>query len=165
MLRYFLQIGTIFLLLGGISCTTTKKAVNPNQMMIGDISKKDFKKAPYKDWFDKEYNSYALDKNSLDKIKSKIKTKKVLVFFGSWCSDSRREVPRFIKILDYLNIKYRKVHITGLDRTKKAPNYQDNIYNIQYVPTFIIFDGLKEMGRIIETPEETLELDLVKILN
>ena len=165
MLRYFLQIGTIVLLLGGISCTTTKKAVNPNRIMIGKVSKKDFKKAPYKDWFDKEYNSYALDKNSLDKIKSKIKTKKVLIFFGSWCSDSRREVPRFIKILDYLNIKYRKVHITGLDRTKKAPNYQDNIYNIQYVPTFIIFDGLKEMGRIIETPEETLELDLVKILN
>jgi len=164
MVRYLLKSLAVVLLFSSLSCTLSKKTVNPNQMMIGKVTKKDFKKAPFKEWFNQEYNSYTLDKNSLDKIKSKIKTKKVLVFFGSWCSDSRREVPRFIKILDYLDIKYKNVDFTALDRNKTAPNYKNNIQNIVFVPTFIILDNGKEVGRITETPEETLELDLVRIL-
>jgi hypothetical protein len=36
--------------------------------------------------------------------------------------------------------------------------------NIERVPTFIIMNEGIEIGRIIETPEETLEADLLKIL-
>ena len=146
------------------SCTHTKNTTTPNQMMLGKVSKKDFKKAPYKTWFNKEYDSYALDKTNLNKIKNSIKDKEILVFFGSWCSDSRREVPRFIKILDYLDINYRNVHFTALDHDKIAPDYKENTRNIVYVPTFIFLSNKEEIGRIIETPENTLELDMVNIL-
>jgi len=89
----------------------------------------------------------------------------MLIYFGSWCSDSRREIPRFFKIIDYLNIDYDKIIITGLDRNKTAPNYQENKWNIQFVPTFIFLNkNKKEIGRIIETPIESLEQDFLDIL-
>ncbi len=103
MIKYL--IGIITILFTSTSCTHTKNITTPNQIMLGTVSKKDFKKAPFKTWFNKEYDSYTLDKANLEKIKNKLKDKEILVFFGSWCSDSKMEVPRFIKILDYLDIK------------------------------------------------------------
>ncbi len=146
------------------ACSGAKKISNPNTLMLGSITKKEFKKSPYKKWFNDEYVSYKIDKQNLDKIKDEISNKDFLIYFGSWCSDSRREVPRFIKIMDYLDINYKNVHFTALDRSKSAPNYDKNKWNILYVPTFIILSNGREIGRIIETPEESLELDLVKIL-
>ncbi len=164
MIKYIIGIIAIAFVFTSTSCTHTKKITEPNQMMLGMVSKKDFKKAPYKIWFNKEYYSYTLDKANLDKIKNKLKDKEILIFFGSWCSDSRREVPRFIKILDYLDINYRNVHFTALDHDKTAPDYKKNTRDIVYVPTFIFLSNNKEIGRIIETPENTLELDMIRIL-
>ena len=154
----------MFFLFTSTSCIDTKKITTPNQIMLGKVYKKDFNLAPYKSWFNKEYDLYTLDKTNLNKIKNKLNGKEILVFFGSWCSDSRREVPRFIKILDYLNINYRNVHFKALDHNKAAPDYIENTRDIVYVPTFIFLSNNKEIGRIIETPENTLELDMVNIL-
>jgi thiol-disulfide isomerase/thioredoxin len=138
---------------------------NDTQMMIGKIKLKDFKVAPFKTWFDEEYNSYKPDYKTLSEITKIDKKIKVLVFFGSWCGDSRREVPRFLKIAEHLKIKKKKISYMGLDRKKTAPVYKENIWDIQYVPTFIFLKEGKEIGRIIETPNESLEKDLKKILN
>ncbi|MEZ4907148.1 MAG: thioredoxin family protein [Saprospiraceae bacterium] len=89
----------------------------------------------------------------------------IKVFLGTWCSDSRREVPRFIKILNEAGFDMQNLEIMCLDRDKKAPDYTSNTFNIQYVPTFIVYQKNKELGRIIETPENTLETDLLKILS
>jgi thiol-disulfide isomerase/thioredoxin len=135
------------------------------EILLGDIVKKDFQKAPFNKWFNKEYDNYQLDSTTLNKIKKAYSGENVLIYFGSWCSDSRREVPRFLKMIDYLNIDYKKVDITGLDSNKSAPNYKKNIWDIQYVPTFIFLQkNKKEIGRIIEIPNESLEQDLLNIL-
>ncbi|HHH54335.1 MAG TPA: thioredoxin [Bacteroidetes bacterium] len=154
----------LFFLLNGLSAQNTTGIKQP-EMMLGEVKKADFMQAPYVDWYEDEYQNYTLDVKTLYNIKDKIKGKNIIVIFGSWCSDSRREVPRFIKILDYLGVDYKKVKFIAVDRDKKAPGYESNIYNIEYVPTFIIFNNQKEIGRIIESPENTLETDLQKLLN
>jgi len=132
--------------------------------MLGVVHKQDFMQEPYVEWYEPEYQNYKLDTKTLYKIKDKMPEIKIKVFFGSWCGDSRREVPRFIKILDYLGIDYDNVEFIALDRNKSAPQYKKNIYNIKYVPTFIFFKGEKELGRIIESPEISLEKDMAKIV-
>ncbi len=84
---------------------------------------------------------------------------------GTWCSDSRREVPRFYKILDELNYPEEKVELINVDRNKVGIENSVDSLNIELVPTFIIYSKGEEIGRIIETPKESLEKDLAKILN
>lgn len=83
---------------------------------------------------------------------------------GSWCSDSQREVPRFYRIMDDAGITNDKIELISVNREKKVPGMDINNLRIERVPTFIIYDGIKELGRIIETPAETLEKDLLRIL-
>ena len=37
--------------------------------------------------------------------------------------------------------------------------------DIELVPTFIFYRNGEELGRIVETPEDTLEKDLAEIVN
>ena len=160
---YFYSI--IFLLFTGFKLYSQEtQTAAKDKMMSGTVTKADFMQDPYVDWYEDEYQNYTLDVSTLSELKNKIKNTTIKVYFGSWCSDSRREVPRFIKILDYLGFDYKNVQFIALDRSKSAPDYQKNIYDIKYVPTFIFFRNGKETGRIIETPEDTLEKDMTKIL-
>jgi thiol-disulfide isomerase/thioredoxin len=83
---------------------------------------------------------------------------------GSWCSDSRREVPRFYKILDRLKFDQNKLTLFCVDRSKKDSADDTSKLNIESVPTFIFYRKEKEIGRIIESPKETLEKDIQKIV-
>jgi thiol-disulfide isomerase/thioredoxin len=83
---------------------------------------------------------------------------------GTWCSDSRREVPRFLRILDELNFNNELLTINYVDRKKESPEGDISSLDIKYVPTFIFYKGGKEIGRIIETPQITLESDFKNIL-
>jgi len=86
------------------------------------------------------------------------------VYFGSWCSDSRREVPRFLKILDLAAPRGLKVRYFGLDRTKKQPARLVRKGSVERVPTFILRSDGREIGRIVETPQTSLEHDLAVLV-
>ena len=83
---------------------------------------------------------------------------------GTWCSDSRREVPRFLKIIDGLNIPQENISIYCVDRDLSTENNEIDNLNIKAVPTFIFYRDNIELGRIVEAPTESLEIDMVKIL-
>jgi thiol-disulfide isomerase/thioredoxin len=87
-----------------------------------------------------------------------------LVFFGTWCSDSRREVPHFLKIADDCGIDSSRIRLYGLDRSKKSRDGLTEKYHIDRVPTFIFLKDGDEIGRITEKPTGTLEADMLAIL-
>lgn len=100
----------------------------------------------------------------------------IICVLGSWCGDSEREVPRFWKILDMAENPNLTMTLFAVGRAtdEKArelmveigfdENLRD-VYNVQLVPTFIFLRGEKELGRIVETPETTLEQDAARILS
>lgn len=139
---------------------------NDGKMLLGPQTLDQFKKEPYKDWFDEEYNNYQLDKKSIPTLKKeKISTYSLTVFVGTWCGDSHREFPRLIKILEASNYNFGKMEIIAVNRKKESPNGEEGVYNIQRVPTIIVKKYGKEIGRIIESPETGyLERDLLNIL-
>jgi hypothetical protein len=87
-----------------------------------------------------------------------------IVFLGTWCSDSRHHVPRFLKVIDLAWPSLQRVTLIGVDRNKKSPEGTEVQYHIERVPTFIFLKNGEEIGRITENPQTTLEGDMLSIL-
>ena len=102
-------------------------------------------------------NTVIADLNNLDQNFN------VLIFLGTYCSDCKREVPRFLKIVDLLENKNFSHKLFGLGRAKDDISDMREKYNIEYVPTFIVYLNDQEIGRIIETPMVSIENDLLDI--
>ena len=83
---------------------------------------------------------------------------------GTWCGDSRREVPKLYKVLEQVNFNMDNLEMVALDRSKRTPDNLQKGYNIIRIPTFVFYKNGKEIGRFVEYSRETLERDILKIL-
>lgn len=115
------------------------------------------------------FQEYQPDGASVEMIRSFSRSLKgdlqLEVVVGTWCSDSRREVPRFIKIQRSLKKDRLPVTFWGVDRSKTKPPESVEGRTIEKVPTFIVKYRGQEIGRIIETPTVSMEADLAEILS
>ncbi len=133
---------------------------NQKPMLVGKCTRAGLNKGSFREWFQKEYKDYKPDTATLALLKNQWKDIRITVVLGTWCGDSRREVPRLFRILDEVRFKRRNIKLICLDRDKKADGMDVSSLQVQYVPTIIVYRGKAEMGRIIESPRETLEKDL-----
>ncbi|MGQ9845960.1 MAG: thioredoxin family protein [Bacteroidales bacterium] len=134
-------------------------------ILVGYCTKTIFYTPPYSKWFIPEYNSYSPNNDIITELKDLLsKELHIVVVFGSWCSDSKEQLPHFFKIIDKLNLYDNMIDIIAVDRNKQAPEIDLTMYNIEKVPTFIFYKNKKEIGRIIETPQTTLENEIKLIL-
>jgi hypothetical protein len=83
---------------------------------------------------------------------------------GTWCSDSREQIPRLFKILDFLHYPEKNLQLLAVDRNKQALNIDISELKIELVPTIILYKEAVEVGRIVETPVMSLEEDIVDII-
>ncbi|QMU65679.1 MAG: thioredoxin [Flavobacteriaceae bacterium] len=132
--------------------------------LIGYIKKVSLLDKSYSKWFTKNYDAYKTDKKIIRKIKKKLKKYTIKGFFGTWCGDSKREVPRFYKILEEAAFDMNRLEMIALNRSKKTLDSLQKGYDIIRVPTFIFYKHGKETGRFVEYPVESLEKDMLKIL-
>lgn len=110
-----------------------------------------------------EYNNYQPDYETLDSLEGKLEEITIKIVFRSTCSDSREQLPRLFKILNELNYDVNSITLIGVDREKQGLSNETEGLDIQLVPTIIFFKNGSEIGRIVETPAESLEKDLLKI--
>lgn len=122
---------------------------NVNGNLIGYINKSDFLNGKHSDWFSANYKNYQPNKKIVQKISKKLKNISKKAFIGSWCHDSKRELPRFYKIMESaaldLNINFQMV---GISIGKKTPDNLQEGYEIKHTPTFIFYKKGKEIGKI-----------------
>jgi len=133
--------------------------------LIGICDREAFSDSNFAWWFNSNYDQYQVDSADIIELKKKINNYDINIVMGTWCSDSRREVPRFYKILDAIDYPTDKLTLINVDRKMKSITNEVDELNIEYVPTIIVYRNEKEIGRIIETPEVTLEKDLFLIIN
>ncbi len=108
------------------------------------------------------YNLYTPDQKAMKELRNLTRPVKVKIFFGTWCKDSRKNVPRFFKVIE--GMKNFDVELVAVDRGLDAEGEETGKFNIQRVPTFIFLEKGHEIGRIIEHPVKSLEEDTVNIL-
>jgi thiol-disulfide isomerase/thioredoxin len=125
-------------------------------------------KDPYKTWYEKNYNDHNTSKDSVELLRPLLKNVQVLIFMGTWCGDSRREVPAFIKILESAGFPEKDIELVMVSNHdsayKLSPGAEEKGEYIFRVPTFIFKSNGKETGRIVESPVVTLENDMISIL-
>jgi hypothetical protein len=110
------------------------------------------------------YDTVHVQTEFIDLIRKAGVDVEIRVFLGTWCSDSRLHVPRFLKVVDLVQPSLAHVSLYGLDRKKKSPQGDEAAFGIVAVPTFIFLRHGKEIGRIVETPQTSMEADMLTLL-
>lgn len=147
------------------SCAATeshRQTVNNEPMLIGTIDQTElFREFPV---FKKNYDSYIPKDSVIQSMKRCSDKIHIEIFLGTWCGDSKRNAAYFLKTLDLAgrpNITYTMI---ALDRSKKDSEQRTSKHSIRRVPTMVFLKNEKEIGRITEYPERSVEEDMLSIL-
>jgi thiol-disulfide isomerase/thioredoxin len=133
--------------------------------LLGYFTRDRLNKTPHCEWYLKGYDEYQPESTVIKNLlQVKPDNLTIKIVMGTWCPDSRREVPRFMKIIDLWKFPVEKITFIGVDNAKVSPVGEYNSLDIQRVPTFIFYKNNIESGRIIENPVTSLEQDIVNIL-
>ena len=114
-------------------------------------------------WFNERYNSYEPKQEALVKLNA-VPPYEIIVFGGTWCSDTRYLLPKFYKVMDALQYP-PKITLIMVDEQKKSGTGIEANYSIEYVPTFIVLQNGKEKGRVVESVQASIEEDLAVIVS
>ena len=174
-MKFKLVFFLTLLLLGCESNLTQKKSVHDkgikipnsvkgkdlegNEILLGEINFDQLKEYT-KHWS----SSYNPNTDILKKIKPLIKKKDVVLIMGTWCEDSEREIPGFVKILESINYDITKMRIIAVDENKITPNFIEKDYDLINIPTIIFYKNKNEINRIVEFPIKSIEEDILDIL-
>jgi thiol-disulfide isomerase/thioredoxin len=88
----------------------------------------------------------------------------VVVILGTWCPDSRREVPRLWRAIDAAGEVSFAVSYLGVDESKSAPGFDEAAVDLRYTPTVLVKRDGREVGRIVEKTREPIERELWQLL-
>lgn len=149
--------------------TIVKDPKTGNEMIVGEVTRAElvqlstWSSEEYK--FTDEYNIYIPDTTFINYIKKhNTELPDVFIVLGTWCGDSKDQIPHFFKIMDLAGYPTDKIFMVAVDRDKMGGSYCLVDFNITLVPTFIFTRDGEEIGRIIETPLTTIEEDIVNII-
>lgn len=144
------------------------KNSNGEPMLLGHCDASFLLQGTYKNWYQPGYESYVPDSSIIQSLAGLLKGKRIEIFLGTWCGDSRREVPRMMKMLTKTGFDQQQIKLIFVSNEsgtyKQSPQHEEVGKNIKRVPTLIVYEGNKEIGRIIEYPVISLEKDLLSIL-
>lgn len=115
-------------------------------------------------WFKSEYDAYTVktEKFNFDLPE---KFDSVYVFMGTWCDNSKREVPRFCKIFDLDYFKGIPITFICVNSKGTVDVVDVDEYYVQFFPTIIFFKKGEELCRILEQPRtDSLESDIMDLM-
>ncbi len=107
----------------------------------------------------------ALDPASVEALRDVRPGWSLEVVFGHWCSDSAREIPAMVALLEALGPQAPAVRWTAVDRAKREPAAMVRRLGIERVPTFVVLRDGGEIGRVVERAEPALETAVLRILD
>ena len=163
-----------FVLLGCLNQNDDNKAEHPSKsgitknfdkVLIGQIGYSTLTESPYGEWYSTTHKNYQPKETQVESLRSLLSDITFRVFMGTWCEDSQMQVPAFIKILETAGYNLSSIKMIAVDRDKIEPKQNLRGFNIEYVPTIIVYKGGEEFGRIVEHPVKTLEEDLVDLID
>lgn len=169
MTKYLLLVATVIVMSLNCIAQDLNKTVfdekSQANILIGYCDRSGLMTGDFGLSFTEEHTAYRPNDSVLNALKYKLDDISFTIVLGAWCGDSKEQVPRFIKLLDCLKYDLSKAAFIAVDRAKTAGNIPLAELKIEKVPTFIVIKSGAEIGRITETPEASLEKDLLKIIS
>ena len=152
-----------FLALALASCSSASNDNNTNNgFYVGKIDAQkimtDFPK------FVKHQSDVDYSEQQIQYFKDLAEPTNIKIFFGQWCHDSQREVPRVIQLIEKANNPNLTVEFMALDITKSDPDGLAKQHNIRRTPTIIVYQNGEEIDRILEFPRVDWPTDIKQIL-
>lgn len=135
--------------------------IRPAPALVGALTLDALKKA--KPDYVRLAAKYSPDPNAVKAIGA-AKDTRIVVFFGSWCLQCKKYVPQLLQVLDAAKNPALPLEIYGVTEDHLLPNDPIVKYSITTTPTIIVMRGGKELGRITEKPDVSIEKDLALIM-
>jgi thiol-disulfide isomerase/thioredoxin len=144
---------------------TLRDAENGYLVYRGEFTFTDLLNEPDFGWMAAGAGNYQPSAAAIATLKQKLDGCQILLFMGTWCSDSRDLVPRLYKVLQMAGYANNTVKIYGMDRPKKSGTNAETTWKVTLVPTVIVVKNHIELGRITENAQKSVEEDLAAMLN
>lgn len=111
-------------------------------------------------------DAYLPDAALVERLRKIDRPVKLEIVLATWCGDSRQYVPRLLKSIETANNPNLTVELIGIDADFHQPMDVVAGRNITNVPTVIVSERGRELGRVVETPAAaTVEDDVCDIVN
>jgi thiol-disulfide isomerase/thioredoxin len=133
-------------------------------LLRGELSFKDLLWESNCKWLKEGESIYKPNENALEPIQKLAKDYHFVVFLGTWCDDTHNLLPKFYKVVNEALIDPNAIQLFAVNRRKEALNNEHVVFKIERVPTFIVFHQNREVGRITESVNASIEDDLLLIM-
>jgi len=171
----FLLFASLSLCLGCQEQTNAQKELQPlpvkkaltqagDPMILGPLNRANLKDSLYQSWFQDSYDFYRVPQNWATDLKQKAQEFELVIFMGTWCEDTQRELGGIFKLVDALEIADANITMYALNEDKESEEGYEKPYSILNIPTLIFLKDGQEVNRIVELPVDTLHEDMQKII-
>ena len=132
-------------------------------ILLGTVTRAEVEEA-MPDWVS-EAMAAEPDLEAADRLLQTIAGAEVVVYLGTWCDDTRRELARLWWALDSLGVEAPpELVYVAVDRSLTEPADRLAGVDLIRVPTFVVKRGESEVGRIVEESPNGIEIDLLDLL-
>ena len=170
-LKISISFFSVILIFSSCSSLNVKRQLNRSvitssneEMLVGRVDLSSLLEAPYADWYNANYEGHTVDKETTQLTRNEIRFYSVKVFFGTWSLESQKHLPAFIKVMHQLKFPMSRIELVAANRQNRSFYGEEIGEKIKYLPTFIFYKNNKEMGRIVNSPVETIERDILSII-
>ena len=115
-------------------------------------------------WLARGSEAYTPDKESVGYLRRMLPAYDLVVLMGTWCSDTQDLLPKLHKTLVQTAYPLAQLKMYGVDRAKEAKYVEHKLYDASRVPTIVVVKNHMEVGRIVETPQGSVEQNLAAII-
>ena len=120
------------------------------KIMKGLLSKEVLQYEETYKWFAQNAANYIPNAAAVDALKKNGSKIQIIAFGGTWCEDTQNILPKFYQMLTAAGFPQSNLTLWGVDRNKKTYGALAEALGVTNVPTFIIMQNGKELGRVVE---------------
>ncbi len=130
----------------------------------GPTTFEDLEQEPTFTWLGEGAKAYEPDGAKIIYLLNKLPLYNIVVVMGTWCEDSHNMLPKLYRVLSDTDYPMSQLTMYGVDRDKKSKTGIEKKYNVSNIPAIILLKDDKEVGRITEVVNKSVEADLAQII-